>query len=79
MRKLTDEEKAVFGHDAQIGEDGKVIEQGIGSAKNPSASHVRALQLEEQRKLASKGDPVGMENVAKLLGELVQQMKQKDF
>ena len=78
MRQLTDEEKVVFGHNAQMDpETGRPIEQGLGSAKNPTASHLRALQLDEARKLAANGHKDSMVKVAEMLGELVQQLKDK--
>jgi hypothetical protein len=79
MRRLTDEEKRVFGEDAKLDEaTGKPIEQGIGSALQQTASHRMALQLAESRKLAAGGDQASMAKVAEVLGALVKQLKDKE-
>lgn len=49
-RQPTAMEKEVFGHDVEIGEDGRPIEQGLGSGKKLTAQHLEARRLADQRK-----------------------------
>ena len=81
-RKPTKEEMEVFGHNVQIDpETDKPIEQGLGSAKQPTASHLAALRLEEARRAASDGHKDSLAEVAKTIGVLAKAFseKQKDF
>src|SRR6202035_600775 len=39
----------VFGHDHRTDANGRAIEQGIGSAANPSENHFKALLIAERR------------------------------
>jgi hypothetical protein len=48
------EEKNVFGYDVRHDKHGRPIEQGIGSASQPSMNHFRALAAAEGAEVAEK-------------------------
>jgi hypothetical protein len=48
------EEKNVFGHDVKHDKHGRPIEQGIGSASQPSMNHFRNLAASEGSEIAQK-------------------------
>lgn len=51
---LIAEEKNVFGHDVKHDRQGRPIEQGIGSASQPSANHFAALATAEGPEVARR-------------------------
>lgn len=46
------EEKNVFGHDVKHDRHGKPVEQGVGSASQPSLNHFQALAAAEGQDVA---------------------------
>jgi len=57
----------VFGVGYEKDEQGNPIENGKGSAKQPTSQHVEALRVADERRRAAK--PVAVEAVIKAMGE----------
>lgn len=66
--------KRVFGDNHEVDAQGKPIEQGKGSAKQPTPQHLAALQLANDRKLhhAQGGAGIGSDVIAQAVAAGVQ-------
>jgi hypothetical protein len=71
QKYLADEEKAVFGFDFKRDRHGKPIEQGIGSAAQPSENSVKAYEL------YGRDEPDYQTNLARMRKELAEHQKRR--